>query len=314
MPKSTNTRAASARARQPAAAKSTAGPSSMGTRDKVALIAIAVLVIAVLGYLALRGGDSAEDGGGAANAELEHVHGLGIDPGNGMLYAGTHFGLFRLPEQGEGTRVADRVQDFMGFTVAGDNHFLASGHRGQGQGGPSSLGLIESTDGGNTWKSLSLEGEADFHALEYRHNQVYGYNSLTGEFMVSADKENWETRGNLPMADFTVSPDDSDTILATTEQGLARSDDGGQQFTLVRGAPLLLLVSWADDGTIVGVAPEGSVHVSLDEGATWERTGTLDGSPEALAARSRNDIFAAAGGAVLVSSDGGRDFTVRYKD
>ena len=29
---------------------------------------------------------------------------------------------------------------------------------------PSSLGLIESTDGGKTWQQLSLAGEADFHA------------------------------------------------------------------------------------------------------------------------------------------------------
>ena len=285
----------------------------MSTRDRVVLVAITLLVVAVLGFLAFRWGDSGA-APAAEGAEFEHVHGLGVDPGNDTLYAGTHYGLFRLPEQGDGTRVADRIQDFMGFTVAGPDHFLASGHPGEGQDGPSSLGLIESTDGGETWQSLSLAGEADFHALEYRHGQVYGVNSLTGQFMVSDDKENWETRSTLPMADFVVSPDNPDVILATTERGLSRSEDGGRTFGLVRGAPLLLLVTWAADGAIAGVGPEGNVHVSADGGGSWEQRGLLDGPPEALAAQSRGEIYAAAGGAVLASTNGGRDFTVRYRD
>lgn len=252
--------------------------------------------------------------GESAGVELEHVHGLGVDPADGTLYAGTHFGLFRLPEQGAGTRVADRVQDYMGFTVAGPGQFLASGHPGEGDDGPSALGLIESTDGGQTWQSLSLAGEADFHALEARHGLVYGFNGLTSTFMVSQDKLTWESRGTVPMADFAVSPDDQDVILATTEQGLARSDDGGRSFGPVDGAPPLVLVSWADDGTIVGVTPEGSVHVSSDEAATWVSPGTLGADPGALYARDGDEIYAAAGGVVLSSTDGGREFTVWHQD
>jgi hypothetical protein len=65
-----------------------------------------------------------------AGVEVAHLHGLGVDPADGTLYAGTHHGLIRLPDGGEATLVADRVQDFMGFTVAGPQHFLASGHPG----------------------------------------------------------------------------------------------------------------------------------------------------------------------------------------
>lgn len=286
--------------------------AGLSRRDRTILIVIALVVVAVLGYLVFRDGGSTETAAGAG-AEVEHVHGLCVDPGEGILYAGTHYGLFRLPADGEGTRVADRVQDFMGFTVAGPNHFLASGHPGVGQDAPSSLGLIESTDGGQTWQSLSLAGEADFHALEYRHGTVYGLNALTGEFMVSDDKTTWETRTSLPMADFAVSPDDPDVIVATTEQGLASSDDGGRSFALVRGAPLLL-VSWAEDGTLVGVGPEGTVYVRAGDGESWQRRGVLEGAPEALAAVSDDEIYAAADGAVLVSTDGAREFAVRYQD
>lgn len=306
------TRSAPARSRTTGDGYAAAGLSS---RDRTLLIGIALVVVAVLGYLVLRDGAAPETAAETgAGAELEHVHGLGVDPGEGILYAGTHYGLFRLPADGQGTRVADRVQDFMGFTVAGPDHFLASGHPGIGQDAPSSLGLIESTDGGRTWRPLSLAGEADFHALEYRHGTVYGLNALTGEFMVSADKTTWETRTRLPMADFAVSPDDPDVIVATTEQGLASSDDGGRNFTLVRGAPLMQLVSWAEDGTLVGAGPEGTVYVRTGDGGTWQRRGVLEGAPEALAAVNLEEIYAAADAAVMVSTDGGREFVVRYQD
>jgi hypothetical protein len=60
---------------------------------------------------------------------LEHVHGLGVDPADGVLYAATHFGLWRIPEQGQATRVADRYQDTMGFTVVGPGASWARGIR-----------------------------------------------------------------------------------------------------------------------------------------------------------------------------------------
>jgi photosystem II stability/assembly factor-like uncharacterized protein len=273
---------------------------------------VLVVLVGVV-VLATRGGD--DDGpADAFAAEVAHVHGLGVDPQDDALYAGTHYGLFRVPEQGQATRVADRVQDFMGFTVAGPDHYLASGHPGEGQDGPSSLGLIESTDGGQTWQSLSLAGEADFHSLKARHGRVYGLNALTGAFMVSEDGQTWDTRSQMPLADFAISPEDHDLLVATTEQGLTRSDDGGRTFQPAQTTPLLQLVSWAEDGSIVGVEPNGTVHASTDDGQTWEQRGTLEAAPHALTASSGSDIFAAVDGAILASADGGRSFTVRYQE
>lgn len=57
-----------------------------------------------------------------------HVHGLGVNPADGALYAATHTGLFRLDDDGRVERIADRHQDTMGFTIAGPDRFLASGH------------------------------------------------------------------------------------------------------------------------------------------------------------------------------------------
>ena len=278
----------------------------------VAVIVAAAVVLAAIVVLATRDGD--ETGGAtAATVEIAHVHGLGVDPKDGALYAGTHHGLARIPQDGEATVVADRVQDFMGFTVVGPGHYLASGHPGPGQDGPSSLGLIESTDGGQTWQALSLAGEADFHALEARHGLVYGVNAVTGAFMVSDDKQTWDTRSQAPLADFAVSPDDPDTVVGTTQQGAVISRDGGRTFQRLQGAPLLQFVSWADDGPLFGVQPDGTVHVSTDGGTTWTERGTLGAAPKAFTATTGDEIFAAVDGAILASQDGGRTFDARYE-
>lgn len=282
-------------------------PAAMSPRDRVVLIVIGLLVVMVVAYLALRDGDSA-GGTAGGDAAMEHVHGLGVDPEVGTLYAGTHYGLFRLPENGDGTRVADRVQDFMGFTVAGPEHFLASGHPGEGQDGPGSVGLIESDDAGETWQQLSLSGEADFHALEYRHGRVYGLNSMTGQLLASTDMKSWDELSRTPIADFAVSPQEPEVLIATTEQGLAHSTDGGRNFETVSSAPLMVFVSWAEDGTLAGVTPDGVVYTAADPAGAWSERGTLDGQPEALTAQSASEIYAAANGVVLLSSDGGRTF------
>ena len=267
-------------------------------------LVLAALMIPRLAAETLR--DRESDTGAAP--EMEHIHGIGIDPGDGTVYAGTHHGLFQIAE-GRATRVADRVQDYMGFTVAGPGQFLASGHPGPGQGGPSSVGLIESTDAGQTWKTLSLSGQADFHALEYRHDRVYGLDSMTGRLLASTDKQSWEELSSAQIADFAVSPADADVLVATTEQGLTWSTDGGATFELVESAPVLIFISWADDGTLAGLSPDGVVYTAQDPAGVWTEQARLDGQPEALTIASGTQVYAAANGTVLVSTDGGSTFS-----
>lgn len=275
----------------------------------VGRLVAAIAVCAVVAACASRGGQSVPSEG--TSVQLAHVHGLGVDPATGDLYAASHYGLIRFPQQGKPSRVGGLVQDFMGFTVVGPNHFLASGHPGAGQDGPSNVGLINSTDGGQSWQPLSLAGQADFHLLKARHGLVYGSN--TGQLLVSKDGRAWETRVSIAMADLAVSPQNPQMLLATTQQGLAHSTDGGRSFQLLAGAPRLQLVTWTDAGDLIGIAPDGTVHVSGDGGATWSHRGSAQGEPEALTV-SGDQIYAAVNGKIVSSNDGGRTFRTRSED
>lgn len=252
---------------------------------------------------------------------IVHVHGLGVDPADGALYAATHSGLFRLdPDRGRARRVANRVQDTMGFAVVGPNTFLGSGHPDAREDDvrPPLLGLIESTDAGLTWKRLSLHGEADFHALAVGHGMVYGYDSTSGTFMVTTDRLTWDRRSRLQIRDFAVAPADRDVVVATTQQGPVRSSDGGRTWTALPAAPRLVVLAWTATAGLVGVATDGAVHRSGDSGRTWERLGSTGGEPEAMTVDVRGATVsvyvAVAGRGILLSRDGGRTFAVRHAE
>jgi len=243
-----------------------------------------------------------------AAAQISHVHGLGVNPGDGKVYVATHHGLYRIDGPDQAVQVGPR-QDTMGFTVAGPDRFLGSGHPAPGRGGPRNLGLIESTDAGATWKTMSLAGRADFHRLRYAHNSVYGYDATSGTLRVSADKTTWDHRVRMGAADIAVSPTDPNIVLATTEQGVARSSDGGRTFTPGNGQVQLLL-AWPAAATLYGLDPAGTLSVSADGGATWRTVGNMPGGqPQAFTAVDQRRLLAATTTGIHESRDGGATFT-----
>src|SRR5688500_4724072 len=120
------------------------------------LVGVLGLVVALLAgaFLSRSGGDDGapdrSSAGLAADPGPVHVHGLGINPADEALFIATHTGLYRAGKgERKARRVGDGLQDTMGFTIAGPNRFLGSGHpdaRGIAQGLPPHLGLIESRD------------------------------------------------------------------------------------------------------------------------------------------------------------------------
>lgn len=250
------------------------------------------------------------------NPGLAHVHGLGLNPADGLVYAATHFGLWRLPAEGQAERVGEAGYDFMGFTVVGPDHFQASGHPTLVDDLPPLLGLIESTDGGQTWQSVALLGDVDFHALRVAHERVYGWNSSTGSFMVSEDGEDWERRSTTPISDFVVDPDDPDGVIATVSESsdgaaLFRSSDGGRTWTKIE-SPSIARLAWEAADRLWGIDLAGSVWRSTDGGQQWDEVGDgVNGRPEAFLDTGES-LFVATGGAIMESRDGGRTWDVRH--
>lgn len=289
----------------------------MATRPRSACWRVARTLGAVVGTTMLMALSACQAGSpsgsdvDSGDADLAHIHGLGINPADEQLYAASHHGVFRVTGKDEPEQIARRTQDFMGFTVVGEDHFLGSGHPGPGDGDqPPHLGLIESTDAAQSWKSVSLSGEVDFHAMEAKHGRVYGWDSQSGQVMVSDDRKTWDSRARLGLADLAVSPDDADEVLATTQEGPARSTDGGKSFAPIDGAPTLEFIDWSSSNRLVGVAPDGTLHASEDGGESWVKQASVSGDPQAVLAFGESDVYVATEQAIYRSTDNGESFTV----
>lgn len=217
------------------------------------------------------------------NAAVGHVHGIARDPSDGVVVLATHYGLFRVQE-GELVSVGPTV-DLMGFTLASGGRYLASGHPGAGSDLPEPVGLIESTDQGESWRVLSRGGESDFHALTAGADRIVGFD---GELRVSTDGENWETLSiPAPPVALATAPG-TGTLIAATEAGVLLSSDGTTWETL-ETPQLMSRVAWADETTIVGSGIDGRLVTSRDAGQSWTASEEPVGEVAALGAGLTED-------------------------
>lgn len=238
-----------------------------------------------------------------SGSAMGHIHGLGVDPSDGTLYAASHLGLFRV-ENGAPRRVGEAWHDLMGFLVIGPSHFVASGHPDLASDLPKHLGLIESIDAGVTWTPASLAGQADFHALDGTETFLVGYNGVSSRLLVTRDRKSWTTVDQRPIVDVASAPGSRDYLATTPTGELLRYTGARESRARTVVAPPLAFIEWAPEDLVVGLSAAGEVHVSRDAGQSWTKKGSLPGAPEALTVTSAG-WYAAAEGAIFVSTDAG---------
>jgi photosystem II stability/assembly factor-like uncharacterized protein len=191
---------------------------------------IAALVVAAAVLFVVGCGDDQQ--GSSPGSKLDdpgpvHVHGLGINPKDGALFISTTRAFSRRGGRTEGerrsTRVADRYQDTMGFTIAGPDRFLGSGHPDfqKDPDLPPLLGLIRSEDAGQSWEPVSMLGA----------NRLY---LIRGDGSVSISRDSgkaWRQVGEIggrPAAFEAEGP--RDLYAALHDGTVQRSTDGGQSW------------------------------------------------------------------------------------
>jgi hypothetical protein len=296
-----------------------ARPKQVGLSTRVLLAALVLggLLIGVSAFAVSRGNDDLSTGARGADAGPVHVHGLGINPADRSLLIATHTGTYRAsPNEQKAARISESRQDTMGFTVAGPNHFLGSGHpdvqESVQKNLPPHLGLIESRDSGRTWQSLSLSGEADFHVLRLTGQRVYGYDASNDRLLVSRDRgQKWrEVNRPAPLLDLAVDPTDAQHLIAAGEGGLYESSNEGRTW---RRLDLRIgLLAWPSAKTLYVVDAQGSLFRIADEERRWIRVANVGGQPAAFLAETEKELYLALrDGTIKQSRDSGRTWAVR---
>ncbi|MGV3714042.1 F510_1955 family glycosylhydrolase [Pseudolysinimonas sp.] len=287
-----------------------------GTR---ALAGVAALVTASVLLTGCSPGTAAETSPREPLAPMfEHIHELVVDPSDGTLLVATHEGLYRLAIEADGTATAvgpigGLDFDPMGFTVA-DGIAYASGHPGPTTPdtfGSPNLGLITSTDMGESWTNVSLTGEIDFHALTVTTagdapGRVYGYDGSAQRLERSFDGgSTWVNGARLAARDILAV---GDRLYATTAEGLVVSTDDGATFTLDPSAPALFVIAADSDATLAGTDTSGTLWTQA-AGQEWVSGGTTTGTPQAFAVDGRR-IYVADDRGIAVTENAGATWTI----
>ncbi|MDT9698390.1 exo-alpha-sialidase [Streptomyces sp. P17] len=237
---------------------------------------------------------------------MSHIHGLGLDPADQRLYVATHEGVYTPDAEGEPELVGDSKDDFMGFPVAGDKTFYASGHP---------------TSGGNKARQEHRPGQdlevpvpvrrVRLPRSDFADGTVYGYDATNGLVRTTKNGLSWRDGAQLEALDIAVSPKDSGLVLATTAGGVPRSSDGGKTFAQGKG-PVMAFLSWSAKGTLYGIDSSGGLNRSTDRGTRWTKVSTVPGDqPQALASVDAEHVLAASQTGVYESKDGGKTFAER---
>ena len=172
-----------------------------------------------------------------------YVNALDLDPADGTLLLTTNRGFWRIdPEKDTVERVRGTVRagarsspvgTFLELKVAGPGHLVGSGHPDDPNAMPTFLGYMESTDGGMTWTVVSRLGDADLHKIVLLHDRMYAFDAVLGAMLISEDggrtfTEEFTPRGLI--IDFEVDPANGDRIVASTEDEVFRTEDGGESW------------------------------------------------------------------------------------
>lgn len=203
---------------------------------------------------------------------LDHIHAATFDTVDGSVLVATHAGIWRVSTSGQAARVGAANDDFMGFATATPGRWLGSGHPGPGSSQPDPMGLIESTDQGGAWTSVSRSGQTDFHALAARGNVVVGAPAHDQTLLRSDDSgATWSDGAALEVGSLAFA---GDRLLAVTASGLAVSDDAGGSFQPMAAAPAGALLS-ANGAAVWVIDSNAQVWSSPDAGRTWQPRGSV---------------------------------------
>jgi hypothetical protein len=254
------------------------------------------------------------------------VNGLSVEPETKDFLLTTNRGFWRISpdgkrvEQIKGTITAggksSPVGTFLEVEASGPGRFVGSGHPDQEGALPSFLGLIASDDAGRTWRVISRLGDADLHKIVLRHDRLYAFDAVLSAMLISRDggksfDEQFTPRGLI--IDFDVDPSKPERIVASTEEELFRTEDGGRSWRPLQAGKGIRL-AWPAPDRLYRAEKDGAVKVSADGGTTWKDTGRVPGEPYKFDAVSAQEVFLAlSDGTIMHTTDGSQSWDTAFR-
>ena len=267
-------------------------------KSNVKSFRVSFSAFAIFSLIATSNGASAE-----TLDSVSHIHQVKVVENKVLVL--THEGLYELVSKNNMKLVGKDKVDVMGFTTLG-KALYASGHPAKGSKALNPIGVVKSTDGGLSWKAISLVGKVDFHFLEGAGSDLYGADSQSGNLMYSADSgKSWSSLGRNIFTDIAVSPDMSGMAVAIKGTNLLLTKNAFKSTKELKSTLKFTQVEWRDSGLY---ALSGtSLYMSSDLGNSWKKLNTFKGATGILSASDKL-ILVTVGSDIYTSSNFGKKF------
>lgn len=194
--------------------------------------------------------------------EFQHIHGIGFTNSGNQIYVPAHDGL-RKYSYGQWTIPEGEKHDYMGFSMV-DNGFYSSGHPAPGSSMKNPFGVIKSTDGGKTLKTLDLYGVMDFHLMDvgYESHSIYVFNpkpnpqmNEVGIYYTNDETKTWhKSNMNRLVGDpsaLAVHPTEKNILAVGTQNGVYLSKDSGDTFENIASHLQTTALSFDTEGNLL---------------------------------------------------------------
>jgi len=205
---------------------------------------------------------------------------LETDTLSNTIYAGSFNHLYRITDNGN-------TYDTVDVRIA--SHILSLGNGILFNGDYGSLGILRSTDNGNTWTSVF-----PFWGIVYIFYDGFRLWAANGDgvLLFSDDTgNNWESNSfNVNSLVMSLCADSPYVYLGTYNAGYYYSDNYGNdwyQYAGIQGPGYLCL----DSNKNLYIATNNSLIFSSDHGTTWEQRSSLDPPPQYMTIDRYNNLY-----------------------
>ncbi|RFB72280.1 F510_1955 family glycosylhydrolase [Bacillus sp. AW] len=257
------------------------------------------------------------------SGKIAHIHGIGYAGNMPGISIATHSGI-KVYQNGKWFETTTQLHDYMGFQAT-KNGFFASGHPEPGANLKNPLGLMKSSDGGNTLEKLAFYGESDFHnlAVGYNTEAIYLYNERPnsklqqGFYFSTNNGQDWKNsklKGlSSTIHSFSIHPDQASVVAVSAKDGVYLSTDYGNTFELLSTSLESTAVTLSNEDVIY--APINKQIITKKSIATNEETNIQTPSLDAKDAimyisqnpqNSAEIVFATLKANVFLSTDEGK--------
>ncbi|MRH44465.1 hypothetical protein GH741_17615 [Aquibacillus halophilus] len=194
---------------------------------------------------------------------FQHIHGLGYTSDGEELYVPSHDGLKVYTHGSWTTHTVGEKHDYMGFSMY-KNGFYSSGHPAPNSDLADPLGIVKSTDSGETIEILDLYEEIDFHwmTVGYETKDIYVFNPSENSrmeqpgFYYSTDETKTWNQAALngiegQATSLAAHPTEKGTVVLGTVEGVFLSTDYGNNFEKLSLEEAVSAVSFGHESNLL---------------------------------------------------------------